>query len=392
MTWLADFHEKTELNKYPIVLRTRGGIGYRTPQGTVSNFVGHPLHYKDGNEWRPITLAYDNGQWEGSNYGWNGYEVTYRKRALYRPESITFNGIIHPLNFFLDIYGHRLVAYVPNIGEYQILFTEKGVKEILTIPESLDGLLTFQVKHQKKPDKIYKYERHITGTELSGDTYQLTPDMTYPLAIDPDYADTTNDGYIYGSNATYSTSRSTSYAIDVTAATMNVGQYITGGEYRCERGYPKFDTSGIPDTDVISAVAMKLVCTVDSSQADFTVNINKYDWSASDPITSGNKETPYDGCLAATLDNTWRNTSGMSTNTVYTSNALDITWPSKTSYTYYGLISADDVANSPPGAPDAIIQIATQENSTSGYRPVLTVTHAAGGAAGPRKLALLGVG
>lgn len=382
-TWLADFQSKTELNKYPVALRTRGGIGYRMPDGSiVSNFVGHAIHYKHGNEWLPITLAHNNGNFEGSEYGWNGFAVTYKKKVLFTPQSITFNGVVRPLNFFLDADRNSLIAYIPNIGEYQILFTGAGVKEILTIPEPLEGLLTFQVAHETKPSEIYKTERHLVGGSLTGDSYMLTADMTYPLVIDPDYADDTGDGYVTGWSSVYTTARSTSdaYNPDVASEYLMVGQYYNGTGYSIGRMYLKFATAGIPDTDIVSQVNLKMCVEYDNSIVDFDVVIRKHDWSAQDPLTITNREAAYDNCLAATSDdNIWRNTAGITLNTQYASGNLSTAWVNKTGYTYYSLISSRDISATAPTGYERINPY-SQDSVTVGYRPVLTVVHGAASA------------
>lgn len=193
--------------------------------------------------------------------------------------------------------------------------------------------------------------------------------------LDPDYAADAADGRVNGQNAAYATARSTAAAFDVTAETMAVGQRVPG-DYYVYRAFAKFDTSAIPDTDVISQVNLKLVCTIDSSTTDFDIQIAKYDWSAVDPITALNMEAAYDGCLAATLDdNIWRNTSGMSINTQYTSGNLATDWVSKTGATYYGIRSKEDTNNSAP-AGNEFVALASQDNATAGYRPLLAVVHA----------------
>lgn len=230
---------------------------------------------------------------------------------------------------------------------------------------------------------------------VAGQRYMLTgllvsdyQTAVFPLTIDPDYAATTADGLVSGGGTapnTYATARSTSTAFDTSANNFTVGQsYIStgkGDQYDVYRSFLKFDTSSIPDGDTVSAVVMKLVCITDSSTTDFDVQIAKYDWSGSDPLSAGNRETAYDGALAATLDdNIWRNTSGMSLNTQYDSGALATAWVSKTGATYYALRSKEDTDNSAPLGPENIA-IASQDHATSGYRPILTVTHAGGGTA-----------
>lgn len=205
-TWLADFQERNNLDLSNLV-RFRGGVGVKHGRETVSHFVGHPVHYLDGREWKPITLAHSNGQFEGVDFGWNGYAVTYKGKVLFEPKSITFNGVARPLNFFRD--GHKFVAYVPGVGTYEIVFSEKGVRELLTIPEPLEGKLTFDVTHIDKPPKgLRTHPRRIMELDgFEGNEYLLKKDMPYPLTIDPDYSGTTNDGYTKGNSTTYSTDR-----------------------------------------------------------------------------------------------------------------------------------------------------------------------------------------
>jgi len=383
-TWLADFIERSDLNQYPVALRTRGGIGFQVGSAVVSNFVGHAVHYLDGREWKPITLKHSHGKFEGSPFGWNGYAVTFKGRVLFQPESVTFNGVMRPLEFFRK--ENRLIAYVPSIGTYEILFTENGVRELLTIPEPLEGELSFQVAHAAKPKSLHKQKRRVLGVDgLEGDVYQLTKDMAYPLVIDPDYSGDTADGYVLGIDSSYSTAQSTatnhSSSGDVTTGqTFNV-------TYQIFRGLLKFDTSGIPDGDTISNVTMTLTANSDLSTTDFDAVIRKYDWSGQDPLDSSNRDTAFDGCIASSADdNIWRNTSGISTGTQYASGNLSTSWPSKTGYTYYGLTTSRE-GTTPTG--NEFVGFASQNNFTASYRPFLTVTHAS---ASRKSLALLGVG
>jgi hypothetical protein len=158
-----------------------------------------------------------------------------------------------------------------------------------------------------------------------------------------------------------------------------VGQRNISGTYYVYRSFCKFNTSAIPDSDVVTQVNLGLTCKTDSSGTNFDVIIRKHNWSASDPIDHGNRETAYDGCLAATSDdNIWRNTNGMAVNTKYMSGNLSTTWVSKTGTTYYSLINSDDANNAGPGFDtNQFIAICSQENTTAEYRPVLTVLYSA---------------
>ena len=189
-------------------------------------------------------------------------------------------------------------------------------------------------------------------------------------------------GGIYGSNAVYATARSTCSTLYSTDR-YYVGQTLGVEIYYVYRWFLKFDTSVIPDGDTITQVNMKLVALEDNSSSDFDVVIKKADWSAYDPASDANKESIYDLILSATSDdNIWRNTSGISINTQYTSGNLDKDRVNKSGSTYYGLISSRDISASPPTAgPGAAenLRLASQDHATSGYRPVLTVVHVPGG-------------
>lgn len=378
-TWLETFHEQTDLNQYPIALRTRGGIGYRKPNGeTVSNFVGHPVHYFEGGLWKPITLQpHANGDFEGSDFSWRGKQVFYKGKTIFEPKAVIFNGVRH--NLFLRQDGNRIVSdlnFEGSAAQYEVIFSEKGVKELLTIFEPVNGLLEFDTPRASKPDGLFKKERHIVGKfSQFGETFQLTDAMTYPIRVDPNYDAQAADGYVYGSNATYATARSTSTDRDVGTADLWIYQDTS---YLVMRSFLKFSTSGIPDSDVISAVEMSLYCLTKTTTSSWNVQIVKQDWSAQDPIGAGNREAAYDNALTATLDdNIWKGTSSITAGNRYSSGALATSWVSKTGSTYYSLVNSRDRSNTAPTATEEIT-VASQDHGTAGNRPYLTVTHAAG--------------
>lgn len=210
---------------------------------------------------------------------------------------------------------------------------------------------------------------YLAATENATAAYR--PVLVVTLV--PDFPGSTADGYIYGYDATYATARATSTTYVSNNPFLWVGHY--GSPYYVFRSFLKFNTSLIPDDNIIIQVNLKLVCTSDNSATDFDVQIVKQNWLAQDPLSDANREAAYDNCLAGTADdNIWRNTSGMSLNTQYTSGNLNTAWPSKTGNTYYCLRSNRDLnANQPSGGED--IYIAAAENATFSYRPLLVVTY-----------------
>ena len=193
-----------------------------------------------------------------------------------------------------------------------------------------------------------------------------------------DFAVGTGDGNIrsYDQDA-WATARSTSGLYDIAANLMVVGSFFNGSKYRCHRAFILFDTSGIGADQTVTQVNLSFVPISDNSATDFDLQIVKYDWSqwAGAPTNTTYRETAYDGCLVADADDsTWRNTSGISINTKYTSGNLDPTWINKTGITYYGLRSSRDANNDTPTGLEHI-SIASANHATAAYRPVLTVTY-----------------
>jgi len=187
-------------------------------------------------------------------------------------------------------------------------------------------------------------------------------------------ADIAANKTVYSTNAVYATARTTSSAIYTTE--YRLGQY--GTPYQCYRFGLKFDTSSIPDTDDVSAVAMKLAVLNDSSAADFDINIVSCDWSGQDPLDAANREATFDAILAASTEALWRNTSGIGTGTYYTSAALTPARVNKTGYTYYGIISAKDQAATAPTGGEYI------NFNIVAMKPQLVITHAPAPSSGPQ--------
>jgi hypothetical protein len=158
-----------------------------------------------------------------------------------------------------------------------------------------------------------------------------------------------------------------------------------GGTFYPNRAFLKFNTAAIPDDATVDQVNISMVCTIDDSATDFDVQIVKQNWSAQDPLSAGNREAAYDNCLAGTADNNiWRNTSGMSLNTVYTSGNLSAAYVNKAGYTYYSLRSSRDFAGTEPAGLEEI-SLASGDHGTAAYRPQLDVIYTEAGGALPFK-------
>lgn len=188
------------------------------------------------------------------------------------------------------------------------------------------------------------------------------------------------DGNIEGVDASgsYANARNTADNFSIVAATIPVTQsYFSGTtRYILNRGYFKFNTSAIPDGDEITQVNINATPTnVFTGQLE-DIFIVDTDWSGTDPITNGNKETPYDNCLSDTPRVVWQNTNDISASTEYASSNLATTWVSKTGFTYYGMIDDRQVNATPPtGANQEGVIVASADHGTAAFRPNIDVIH-----------------
>lgn len=178
------------------------------------------------------------------------------------------------------------------------------------------------------------------------------------------YGDAGIDRYIRGENATYSDARLTSTS-EFDGSVLVVGQKLDGN-FLCYRSPLGFNTSAINDAHNVTSALLTLTCTGDYSDVDFDLLV------ALLSTVTGTRETDYDHMLAqAGTSVTWRNTSGIATNTPY-SIALPVSWINKTGYTYLGLISEEDYNASAPSGNEHIY-LAPQSHPTADYRPRLDI-------------------
>jgi hypothetical protein len=184
---------------------------------------------------------------------------------------------------------------------------------------------------------------------------------------------------VYGNNATWSTARSTSTALELDSVASNtIGSMAS---YYIWRNFLKFDTSGIPVGANISSLKLRLTAYGNQGDAADTqeFRIKKYNWSGSDPIDAGNRETVYDGALAADNDTgvvpTLNSVLG---NVSVISSEMTPDWLNSAGYTYYAFIDKCDYDNSAPTANDRFY-IYTHTAATASYRPTLIVVYTTGG-------------
>lgn len=97
------------------------------------------------------------------------------------------------------------------------------------------------------------------------------------------YGDTT-DGYISSQDAVYTNARDGLGTLnpDTGSSTALCGQNTAGGPiYSCNESFVAFDLIGVDTSAVMSAAALSLWVSSDSSTTDFTVEARAFDWGAS---------------------------------------------------------------------------------------------------------------
>lgn len=208
-------------------------------------------------------------------------------------------------------------------------------------------------------------------------------DIEYPITIDPTetYTTSASDGHIHSNEAwdsSYSTQRNASTGSSPldTYTSLAVGQYYnvppTAPTYRVFRAFIYFDTSGLPDSSVVSSATLKLYGKADSSDTDFYIQIQTGGTYPHDPLVTGDYYyTHYSG------DGGTLSTSGFSTSG-YNSIALSATglsWISLDSSTKLVLRSKEDVDNSAPSGAEWVTVYAYEQGT--GYWPQLEVTYSA---------------
>lgn len=432
--WVRDFlAQNPEFASMEITGRTESSITFKDKDGKlITQVASFPIHYKDKNgEWQPIdtTLVYFP---DTDEYGAGGLYTRIKPdgtvritdnqgQTIHTQRTAGFGKFNADTKEFSSLgtfaegsaNGDTLTRSIADI-EHKLKLTDLGLKEELILPNPLTGIspndlvametefantqlfpdgwlgdTTIKGYQFPKPNgwdatgaslPLKRYARFIDGKQYiyTGILGSSLTGVAYPITIDPDYLDSTNDGHIWGDNTVYATARLNSAYYDTGNVVIYLGQNYYDADavmtYSVTRGFLNFDTSAIPDSNIVTQVNLKMVCIADFSVgADFDVQIVKQDWSAQDPISDLNREAVYDNCLAGTADdNIWRNTSGMSVNIQYASGNLNTSWVSKTGNTYYSLRSSRDYGSNQPTG-NEYINIGSQDHTTVAYRPILTV-------------------
>jgi len=195
---------------------------------------------------------------------------------------------------------------------------------------------------------------------------------------------TDSDGSLWYYADSYNTVHDGNSAIVLfdAALILYIGQYYTDGpstEFGIHRGGLFFDTSGLPDTALITSATLSLKGFGDKSDRDFDITVVNGS-VLDDPL----QVTDYGDLLNQTTSGGSFDTSGFFVSpTDYNDiplNNIGIGWISKTGMTKFGLRSSFDIAaNAPSG--NEYVQVYANENGPPCV-PKLVVTWWRGGVGG----------
>jgi hypothetical protein len=428
-TWLENYLEQNpDTARRPLVKQTERSSHFQVAPGLARAVItGGAQSYRDANGWKGIDgkLRLDGA----GRFGAPGLAARMAADGVvriashdYQQQTISVGTLAGSrYNKLADlpsghVIGEQLVRE-QGIYRHEVMLTERGVKEQLVVlekPSGLDGeFFVFetivpgglvkegQVEDEQvtesglrvAPGRAYDAAGHIYPMECFGLTRGANQHLysglllstldqaIYPLTLDPivSIGVDTNDGDVWGQNATYATARSTSANFTTTNTILFCGQHFDSAipRYVVERNFFKFSLASIEPDAVLFSATLGLVCVADDSTlADFDVQIVKQSWAAQDPLSSGNREAAFDACLAGTLDAVWRNTNGITTGVMHHSPPLDLSYLVPGANVYYSLRSSRDKNGTAPPAHGAEwLQLASGNHANPAYRPVLTIDY-----------------
>lgn len=173
-----------------------------------------------------------------------------------------------------------------------------------------------------------------------------------------------------GISTNVATARATATENDAVA---RVGNSFSTPNYIIRRVLAKFDLSVVPSDEEIVAAQFSASISEDNSATDFDIQIAPVDWSAWDPIASGNRDAAYDAARDETAFTLWRSTAGISINTAYVSGDLDLAYILDSQPTLYlALRTSRDKAGTTPSGLEQV-GFNNVGHGTAALRPTLLV-------------------
>ena len=289
----------------------------------------------------------------------------------------------------VPIDGHRIIGNPPLTPRANLTY-EEGTLDPVDARFVGGGRIVGHLERRATKGVAY---RRIVGApdpeaaliEAIWDSIDLTPNakgwrtrgtVTTVFATAPGGA-----GTVRSSNATYATARTG--GTFTTPDTHIAGQTFVSPDYRCYEGFLIFNTSGIPDTDTVSAVTASLDGFSNSSATDFISGLAASAYNGG-PVVTGDWVS---GAAIPTPELATWNSSGYVagynafTETADFKDAINKT--GNTALIFYSQRHRD--ATVPSG--NEFVNFVDADAAGTGDDPKLDITHAAGG---PTQVSLAG--
>lgn len=186
------------------------------------------------------------------------------------------------------------------------------------------------------------------------------------------FLSTSADGWSYGDSATYATAGSTPAGATAAQASGNAGQFWMGTAFWLYEAYVQWDTSSIPDTNVISSATISLYGKNDQSDTDYVQEIRMSDWGTALTTADWIAQANLSGKTLVASKST---AGGIPTNayTAFTSEAALLTNINKTGSTRVLLCSNRFTAGTQPTGLERVEWWLGAKGA--GYQPKLVVVH-----------------
>lgn len=232
----------------------------------------------------------------------------------------------------------------------------------------------------------FEGEKVIPRSFLASAVYPVFTDTTSTFFPDPNPETSTVEGDVYyTAAASWDThhDQTTGTAAEPSVNPWTVQTFFDGvSTYEIDRGFLLFDTSSIPDTDVISAATVQLYITsvtdTDNDAQSYVTIIGNTTPASNTDLVAGD----FDQCGA--IDNPTKmsddvDATGITTGAynTWTMNATGLANISQTGITKWGIREGHDIEDvAVVGNVRTLIFVRSSEQAGTTNDPVLTVTHA----------------
>lgn len=226
----------------------------------------------------------------------------------------------------------------------------------------------------RQTDQFFGY-KIIDCSFFDGAVFPVFSDDVDTFYPDPDAESTSVDGHVVSTSTVWATARGavTGTAAFDSSTNLDIDNYLLGSNYGIYRGFTLFDTSAIPDTNVVTSATLScyvLVLANDDNDGNDYVSVIPTSPASNTSIGT----VDFDAVTFTKISNDI-DISSMSTSAWNTWTLTDLSVVSLTGITKIGLMGGHDYANDPHGTGESWMRCASADTALTTSDPYLTVTH-----------------